>query len=338
MKRSARIVGALGAATALVAGLTMPASAASPDSAASGAPTVVVSDLAFPLHINFGPGGALYIADASVGIIKANFRKGTREVVASDLGFTPGVDVRGNGNLLVSASGGGPEGPESQGPTSLIRVRPNGTTVPVADLLAFEVANNPDGQPQETGPEADALSNPYDVLALSGRSLVADAGGNDIVEVLNNGDLRTFTVFPAITTGECATATNNGVANGGCDPVPTDLAVGPDGYIYASGLGGETEGGNIYRINPRTGVIVETFTGFPPLTGLTVSRNGYIYAASLFANTIFRLAPNGEIRGSASVPSPTGLAFRKGEVYAASASLDGSTPGAVYKVPNAAFS
>ena len=44
--------------------------------------------------------------------------------------------------------------------------------------------------------------------------------------------------------------------NGGCDPVPTDLAMGADGFLYVSGLGAEVEG-RIWKIDPDTGKIVQ---------------------------------------------------------------------------------
>ena len=54
----------------------------------------------------------------------------------------------------------------------------------VSAVPAHEARDNPAG---------DAVdSNPYTILALPGRQVVADSGGNTLIEVLANGRTRTF--------------------------------------------------------------------------------------------------------------------------------------------------
>ena len=57
-----------------------------------------------------------------------------------------------------------------------------------ADVLANEVANNPE-------PE-DIDSNPVGLLRRGSSYLVTDAGGNDLLKVSRKGDFSTVAVFP----------------------------------------------------------------------------------------------------------------------------------------------
>jgi hypothetical protein len=240
------------------------------------------------------------------------------------------VDVKG-GQVYFTKSEDPHDG-APDGVTALMRWTADSGVTQVADLLAWEYAHNPDGQPQRT--DFDADSNPYAVLALPGRTLVADAAGNDIIEVRANGDMRTLTRFPNSFVGDCATATNNGVPNAGCDPTPTDLKLGPDGFLYVSGLGGEAEG-HIWKVNATTGAIVEHQGGFPPLTGIAVADNGVVYVASLFTSQVFRL--NHGQMSVADVPGPSGLDIGKsGTLYAGSVDF-GDGPGSLLSIAPAAF-
>ncbi|MDQ3612413.1 MAG: ScyD/ScyE family protein, partial [Actinomycetota bacterium] len=175
---------------------------------------VIASGFVGPLHLSVAPNGQIYVADGFAGqISRVNPKTGSVTPVASDPGGTSGVDVKG-GQIFFTSSFF-PESGDAQPATSLKRTTPDGTVTQVADLLAYELRENPDGQPLGVD---DADSNPYAVLALPGRTLVADAAGNDIVEVRANGSIRTLTVLPVSFAGECGTAPNNGVPNGGCDP------------------------------------------------------------------------------------------------------------------------
>ena len=317
--RRTTIWGSAAAAAALATTALVAAPAASAD-----APTlrVLASGFALPTHLAFGPHGGLFVADAAAGTI-SKVGHGSSRVVASLGEFTPGLDVRRDGSLLVAASVSGGPGPQS--PTHLYRVSKHGGVTTKADLLAWELANNPDGQSLEA---PDAQSNPYSVLALPGRTLVADAGANDIVEVRADGRIRTLVALPLITDGACEGRQNNDPEHAGCDPVPTDLELGPDGYLYVSGLGAEVEG-HIYKINARTGKIVRTWGQLPPLTGIAVGHDGTIYAASLFTDTVFRI--HGSSVTTAVVPAPTDVEWGRCGLVAASAT------GNVYAVPRGLF-
>lgn len=319
-----------GLATALGLSALLCGATALPAAAAPAGPQKVVTGLVGPLHLAFSD-DSVYIADTFDGkIIKADPRTGQKKVLASGLGASS-VSVGAGGRVFAVVG-------ESPGATqSLVRLA-GGVPTQIADLLAYEKAHNPDGQPQRSGPRADSLSNPYDVLAQPLRTLVADAGANDILSVQNDGTVRTLTVLPVSRTGKCATATNNGVPNGGCDPVPTGMAVGPDGYLYVSGLGAEVEG-HVWKIEQSSGRIVAHWGGLPPLTGIAMGGQGSAYVSSLFTNRIYRLTGMGEVRASVEVAGPTGVQIHDGDLYAGSVTLRPDQPpvGAVVRVPLSAF-
>ncbi len=118
--RRTTIWGSAAAAAALATTALVAAPAASAD-----APTlrVLASGFALPTHLAFGPHGGLFVADAAAGTI-SKVGHGSSRVVASLGEFTPGLDVRRDGSLLVAASVSGGPGPQS--PTHLYRVSKHG--------------------------------------------------------------------------------------------------------------------------------------------------------------------------------------------------------------------
>ena len=84
------------------------------------------------------------------------------------------------------------------------------------------------------------------------------------------------------------------------------LGIGPDGYVWASTLGG----GVVYKYAPD-GTLVGTYTqGKANAQGITVDRRGHVWVAhSLYESTVGHLAPNGTWLGNVTVGSgPTGVA------------------------------
>jgi hypothetical protein len=310
-------------AAALAAATLATGPAASADPAP--ALTPIGGDFVSPLHLAFGPGKTLYVADAfTASIQKIKLRTGVRTTLFQGTQPIPGIDVASNGAIKATLSIGDPSVPL---PTSLIGVNQAGKSWQLADLLAYEQANNPDGQ----DPNApDAQSNPYSVLALKHRTIVADAGANDLL-VVRHGKVSTLTAFPTFTADGCQ-LNNNGDTS--CDPVPTDVELGPDGYLYVSGLGAEVEG-HIYKVNQWTGEIVQTWGGLPPLTGIAVSSHGTIYASSIFAGVILKIGADGST-SAAQVPFPTDVEIGNGMLVVGSMPLTGG-PGAVYRVAPSAF-
>lgn len=319
--------------------------------------TVVARNLAGPFGIAFGPGGKLFVAEGAAGTVsKTDLRSGSRSTYLSGYRSIAAVDVAANGTVYALTGAAG--GPPGRTDTRLFRAPAAGRASVAANLLAYELRHNPDGQLQETGPRADTLSNPFAVLRLPGRTLVADGGGNDVLAVSDSGRVSTFFAPRNITTGVCEGAENNDPQHPGCDPVPTGLALGPDGAVYVSAEGGGRPGAaRVWKLDAQSGAVLRTWYGFTGLTGIAVGGDGSIYVSEgthgapegppgpgFDPSTIGRItkvAPNGA-RTHAQVTMPVGLAFNNGQLYSTAWSLfflAGLPPtvGQVVRVNPAAF-
>ncbi|MFC7622138.1 ScyD/ScyE family protein [Microlunatus sp. GCM10028923] len=276
-------------AAGLTATLTVAAGAAGPAVAHTSEPIKVVADgLNGPRQLSTGF-GRLVVAESDAGLITAvDPRTGKTKVLVRDL-FAPQGVAEVGGRLYIATGEAAPDTEPSGAPSSgLMVAKPGGKARLFADLTAYELAHNPDGQIQfgPDGKPLDALSNPYFVLRDRGRGrhgflLVADAGANTVLKVDRRGTVKNFFTPPTVTTGACATAPNNTTSGVGCDAVPTGLAYGPDGLLYVSALTAEMPGeGRVYVVNHK-GRIVKVIKGFTSPTGVTVDRWGTVYVSEL---------------------------------------------------------
>lgn len=175
--------------------------------------------------------GDLLVADAGQGIVKVH--NGTKSLYTSLPGVTDVTPALG-GPLYATVS--------TDEATSLYRIDRRGRPELLADLLAFEKANNPH--------PAAIDSNPFDVVDLKhGGALVADAGGNDLLDVGKFGQVRLAAVLPDELVSTANIKNLAGCPDGPpdfCDlppmipaePVATSVAIGPDGSYYVGELKG----------------------------------------------------------------------------------------------------
>ena len=170
--------------------------------------------------LNVGQGDNLLVADPGAGPTRLDPDDGDTALIASLPGVSDVLQVgRREYLVLTSRELGGAE-------SALYRVK-NGDVTLVADLLAWELANDFDQSGNVPG--EDAISNPFDLAKLSrNKSLVADAAGNSI-HVVNNktGEIEWVATLPY--------EMLDGIP---ADPVATTVDVGPDGDIYAGELKG----------------------------------------------------------------------------------------------------
>lgn len=169
----------------------------------------------------------------------------------------------------------------------------------LADLGAFEAAVNPDG--------GEIDSNPFDVAVLSGgKALVADAGGNDVLIVDQQGRVDWVATLP-----EQLVSTANIKTLAGCPSAPPDfafvcdlpsmfpaqavatgVAVGPDGAYYVGELTGfpaPTGASRIWRIEPGTRhaqcgsspACTVVADGFTSIVDLTFGPDGALYVVEI---------------------------------------------------------
>ena len=175
--------------------------------------------------------------------------------------------------------------------------------------------------------------------AGDGRNVyVADGGANDVLYVTPDGEVSTFFVPPVVTTGVCEGEPNNDPEHAGCDPVPTGVAIGPDGRIYVSTLSSEAPGEGIVYILDESGEVLDTIDGFDGPTGVAVDDDGNVYVSEVLHGApgedeppppdfdpstigrIVRISPDGD-RTYAEVTMPTGLLWFKGTLYASAWSI-----------------
>ena len=314
---------------------------------------VVASGLNNPRGLAFAPNGDLYVAEAGLGggdfchvgptgprcfgttgaILKLDLRRGTRQVVVSGLPSMAGADgsasvgphdlsFQGQGNLYVTIGFGGEpdlrEELEAQSGTMAVlgRVTANGAYRIVSDIGTFENEENPDLDLPD--------SNPYGVLALPGKVVVADAGANALFEIKANGAVRTLAVFP------------EQPFPGGPprDAVPTTVVLGPDGDYYVSQLTGgpfSVGAANVFRVPAAGGDPEVVLSGFTNVIDIAFGADGSLYvlqiAEPLFTNLaggkVIRVSPDGT-RTTLNVPlfAPGGLAIAKdGTIYVTNFSI-----------------
>ncbi len=202
---------------------------------------VIASGLEGPFGID-AKGHNVFVAESGKGqVSRVGLRWGDVTPVVTGLDGVAGVTRAGGGLVAVTGESGAPGG------SSVFFANQGGSPELLADLLAYELANNPDGQLQfdpVTNEPLDALSNPFAVIKAQGRPFVfvADGGGNVVYSISRSGNPTPFFVPPVVTTGACAGRPNNDPEHIGCDPVPTGLAYGPHDRLYVSTLSGEAPG------------------------------------------------------------------------------------------------
>ncbi|MCA1600285.1 MAG: ScyD/ScyE family protein [Acidobacteria bacterium] len=341
--------------------------------------TVVATGLNNPRGINFGPDGALYVAEAGSGgpgtcapgpegdrcygtsgsVTRVDLRRETVTRVATgipslageDGSFATGIqDISFNGlgnGAFTMGWGGDPADRAAQfgavgaNFARLARMNPSGRWGIDEDLGDFEAATNP------TGDEED--SNPYGILSLAGKRIVADAGANDLLEVSPGGNVSVLAVFPnrlgAMPPGfdfipdlpPAGTLLE-------MDAVPTSVALGPDGNYYVGQLCGfpfPINDSNVYRVLAGGGTADVHAAGFTAIIDVAFGPDGSMYVLEIAKNgllrafifndwtgALIRVAPDGTRTEIApgSLFAPGGVAIDSdGALYVTNNSIFGGT-------------
>ena len=363
MTRS-RLLAACGAA-ALSLFLITPTTASAHDSHGSTTPSPVVrsSALAAPFNLDVSTGTA-YVADGGLNLVGRLKSDGSIATVAADQPGTSGVAwSRDRRRLAFTTTVSDPATFENS-ESGLNIWGPKGKKV-YADTHAYEVANNPDSvnhygidNPSQCVIDAfTAAGFPYDytgavdshaysVAAWGDRWVVADAGANALFTVKNNGTVRTLAVFPpqpTTITPEMAAALGLPDCVAGVtynfEPVPTDVEVGRDGYLYVTTLPGGPESpvlgarGALWKVNPWTGTIHKVADGFLGATNLAIGTHGEIYVAELFAGQI-SVVRHGKVTPYLSLPGVVAVeTSRTGALWAGTlGNEDPPAPGTIVQV------
>jgi len=230
----------------------------------------------------------------SGSISRIDLRSGSQTRVASGItslagaegSFATGaqdVSFQGMGNMFFTVGfGGDPRtrvaqfGPAGAGLDQLARAVPSGNWKLVTDLGNFEVAANP------TGDEVD--SNPYGILALPGKQIIADAGANALLQVNANGDISTLATFPNRMVDAPPFLGLPPGAQMPMDQVPTTVALGPDGYYYVGTLTGfpfPVDGAIVYRVPAEGGTPEVYATGLTNIIDIAFGADGSLYVLEI---------------------------------------------------------
>jgi hypothetical protein len=206
-----------------------------------------------------------------------------------------------------------------------------GSVEPLADLGAFEAAENPDGATPDT--------NPYSLLRDGRRVVVTDAGGNDLLAVDRDGGISVLATFPDVLVPAPEFL---GLPPGTEIPmqaVPTGVTKGPDGAYYVGQLTGfpfVPGEAKVWRVVPGEEPTVYA-EGFTNVIDIAFDRAGRLWVLEIAANgllsgdmtgALIRVDRTGEQTEIApgALTAPGGLAVaRDGSLYVTNNSTSAGT-------------
>jgi hypothetical protein len=170
----------------------------------------------------------------------------------------------------------------------------------LADLSAFETANNSDGGNTDNG-ENPLDSNPYDLVIQDDTAFVIDSAANALVGVgLEDGEIALQSVFsPRLVNNPFP-----GPSSLLMHSVPTSITVGPDGAFYVGELTGfpyPKGEARIYRVTSgnESQVYIEGFTN---IIDVAFDTKGNLYVLEYTTNSLL----SGDSTGALIRVSPDG--------------------------------
>lgn len=219
---------------------------------------------------------------------------------------------------------------------SLLRIDlATGVATNLANIGAYETENNPDG--------FAISSNCRGLAVVDGIAWVSDAGGNTIYAIdLAAGEVRPLAVIPGIPATE-PNPERQGLNE--IDPVPSGLAVAPDGTLLVGFVGAApvTSGSSgILKVAPD-GTVMNWAGGLMNIVAMAIAPDGTVYASQLSADpissppatgSIVRLSVDGAselvIEG---LDMPRGLAFdAAGDLHVVVRSFGSANGGVVVRI------
>jgi hypothetical protein len=258
--------------------------------------------------------------------------EGTDALGASDVSFPRDGRKYDDRGFLTVGLGGSPDYRAQFGEAGaafgvLHRLWPDGRVRALADITAFEGAENPD----QDQPETEVDSNPNSVAAINGRqAYVADAGGNSILKADRLGNVELVGVLPF---GEApAPPIPDFPVPPGTpipfQPVPTSLAIGEDGKVFVGQLTGfpfPKGGAGVWVIEPGEDPTPYA-TGFTTVTDIALDHDGNLYVVQLTTEgflagpspgALIKVSPDGEKTELAAgkLTQPYGIAIRGDNAY-----------------------
>lgn len=283
--------------------------------------TFITGDVNQPRHISKGADGALYVANAGMGgddcleiplaagetgtACAGNSGSITRIVNGQAEVFIDGIpslliDGEGIGLHSVVVTGSGavygvmglgleitPEVRASMGDAAayaghLVEIAADGSLTSVADILAYEAAEDQDGN----GIDA----NPYALLLDGDTFLVADAGMNTLLRVTLDGQISTEFVFPVQMVPAPPFIPAPELPS---ESVPTHIVAGPDGNFYVGELTGfpfHPGSARVWMITPDGEATVHA-TGFTNIGAVAFDSDGNLLVLEILAGGLLAVDP-----------------------------------------------
>jgi len=287
-------------------------------------PTTLVEGLISPLHLAVGPGKVVTVSEEFASKL-TNVVGGTTTQVYSAPGWdVAGSAYRGNTLYFLESQGAGPD-PRPLA-SSLKAIDSGGRVTTITDqIAAYETSANPDKNIHYGLSASDAAANPgcvsqlealgfpvsyfgvvdshpYSLAVVGNTAYVGDAGMNAVLSVnLTTGAISTVAVLPA-RPAQITQAAAEAFGLGACvgltysfESVPTDVEMGPDGWLYVSSLPGGPEDaslgarGAVFRVNPANGQTQVYVQGILSPTGVALDGSGNLYIASLFGAGVYKV-------------------------------------------------
>jgi hypothetical protein len=349
-----RVLAATVASLALVGpGLLPGSSAASTDRAEANA-TPLARGLVGPLSLAVAPDGTRYFSENFAGKLRTQKPGGSVTTLFKSKGGAEvgAVSVAGGVVTFAISRGNNEKGVIKQ-------ISASGAVSTLANTGKHENKDNPDGQYRYgfRGLSSSCKQNlpdflqpatyrgvpethPYATTTVAGTTYVADAGANAIFAISAAGDISTVGAVPP---AKVKITRKGAEANGlpKCtvgksylfEAVPTDVEVGPDGYLYITSLpGGPEDGslgrqGRVLRMNPADGATTVFADGLASPTGLAVAANGDVLVGELFRGRISRIDAATGIKSTfADVKMPGDVEIAGSATYATAKVLTGLGP------------
>lgn len=297
------------------------AGAAADGTSTGNSPVQLADGLVGPLHVSAGSNGSVTVSEEFAGRLTRIDSDGNKKVLyeAADWDVAGNTQWQGSRYFLES-QGAGPG--DQRGLVGHIRIiDDDGDQRTLGDFAALERDGNadgktrygfrdlPDGCAALLPPEipvsytGEVDSHPYGIAVTEHTIYVADAGANSVVAVdAGSGRTKTVAVLPPRpykVTADVAASNNlpDCVVGTSYDfeAVPTDLAVGPDGWLYVTSLPGGPEDpalgarGAIFKVNPDDDDVKLVADGIMSPTGLVLDDDGDMYVASLFGEGVLKI-------------------------------------------------
>lgn len=342
----------------LALSMTLVGAVASAGAAAAG--TVLATGLNSPRGLVVADDGTIYVAEAGTGgtekvsggpadpnaggtrgytgqVTKIT-PNGTKSVLATGLASYGGGEVVGptaivlaGGSLWVAIGGIAAEAGLTPltNENSVVKIDPtSGAVTKVADIGAYEAANDPDGY--------GVNSNLYGLaLGKDGNLYVADAGGNTIYQLNpQTGAIKVLAVIPGVTVSPSDFPPGTfppdqpfgNPGRGGkpeVDPVPTSITAADDGSIFVTLLPGALLPNKAKVVNvTMAGAVTDVASGFTTLVGSSAGPDGNLYVTSLTAGfaengpplpgSVMRVVAGKGTVVAGDLPLPNGIDFDGG--------------------------